>query len=170
MDIDLSKYFDTPERERSHALLMRRPHLEPGCTSVSFCSADSPSAPFRAGVSAGVVSQEECGERASVLSFPGPEAVSDPPAESGCHGEGTPVWTWTENLPPPGPCVWDSEDERQTAEFLKDALVSPLPCARMFSPIRRCACWRSPKSLLFSASRIANGAPLRNIMPSGCRR
>lgn len=30
MDIDLSKYFDTPERERSYALLTRRPHLETG--------------------------------------------------------------------------------------------------------------------------------------------
>lgn len=125
MDIDLSRYFDTPEREHSYALLTRRPHLETGLYFGMFLLGGFPLLLlFELGYPLVWYLKKSVENGRPCCRFPDRKPLlilrQKPDAM-----EKEPVWTWTENLPPPEPCAWDSEEERQTAEFLKDKLVSP---------------------------------------------
>ena len=137
MDIDLSKYFDTPERERSYALLTRRPHLETGLYFGLFLLGGFPLLLlFALGYPLVWYLRKSVENGRPCCRFPDRKPLLILRQKTDAM-EKEPVWTWTENLPPPGPSAWDSEEERQTAEFLADTLVSPAlrPYVRPDTPL-----------------------------------
>ena len=125
MDIDQSKYFDTPDRERSHAALRQCPHMKTGLYFGLFLLGGFPLLLlFTLGYPQVWYLRKSVENGRPCCIFPNRRPLLTLRRKPDGMGS-EPVWTWTEHLPPPGPDAWDSEEKRQTAEFLMDTFIPP---------------------------------------------